>query len=216
MGQIQHLFMAVQQVRIEVRLPEGHWAGDVTRSHPSAVLRIEEHMPLQKGRGTARASCTEDIMATVESHSGIEELRPFGKQSFAVDILAGGGGFLKPLVTVGVIPHTPFEVRDGWVGWTISCSREKVRDLLSGFDDEGIPHQLVSTRGVTSRLLTPRQRFVFDTAMQEGFYDVPRRITLTELAVVLGVAKSTLSAQLQRIESTVHHAFADDIRKRSP
>jgi predicted DNA binding protein len=75
---------------------------------------------------------------------------------------------------------------------------------------------LVSTRGVTSRLLTPRQRFVFDTAMQEGFYDVPRRITLTELAVVLGVAKSTLSAQLQRIESTVHHAFADDIRKRSP
>jgi predicted DNA binding protein len=52
--------------------------------------------------------------------------------------------------------------------------------------------------------------------MQEGFYDVPRRITLTELAVVLDVAKSTLSAQLQRIESTVHHAFADDIRKRSP
>ena len=216
MGQIQHLFMAVQQVRIEVRLPEGHWAGDVTRSHPSSVLRIEEHMPLQKGRGTARASCSEDIMATVESHSGIEELRPFGKQSFAVDILAGGGGFLKPLVTVGVIPHTPFEVRDGWVEWTISCSREKVRDLLSGFDDEGIPHQLVSTRGVTSRLLTPRQRFVFDTAMQEGFYDVPRRITLTELAVVLEVAKSTLSAQLQRIESTVHHAFADDIRRRSP
>ena len=31
--------MGVQQVRIEVRLPEGHWAGDVTRSHPSAVLR---------------------------------------------------------------------------------------------------------------------------------------------------------------------------------
>ena len=216
MGQIQHLFMAVQQVRIEVRLPEGHWAGDVTRSHPSAVLRIEEHMPLQKGRGTARASCSEDIMATVESHSGIEELRIFDKQSFAVDILAGGGGFLKPLVKVGVIPHTPFEVRDGWVEWTISCSREKVRDLLSGFDDEGIPHQLVSTRGVTSRLLTTRQRFVFDTAMQEGFYDVPRRITLTELAVVLSVAKSTLSAQLQRIESTVHHAFADDIRKRSP
>ena len=216
MGQIQHLFMAVQQVRIEVRLPEGHWAGDVTRSHPSAVLRIEEHMPLQKGRGTARASCSEDIMATVESHSGIEELRIFDKQSFAVDILAGGCGFLKPWVKVGVIPHTPFEVRDGWVEWTISCSREKVRDLLSGFDNEGIPHQLVSTRGVTSRLLTTRQRFVFDTAMQEGFYDVPRRITLTELAVVLSVAKSTLSAQLQRIESTVHHAFADDIRKRSP
>ncbi len=208
--------MAVQQVRIEVRLPEGHWAGDVTRSHPSAVLRIEEHMPLQKGRGTARASCSEEITETVVSHPGIEEVRSFGKQSFVVDIIAGGGGFLKPLLKVGVIPHTPFEVRDGWVEWTISCAREKVRDLLSGFDSEEIPYHLVSTRGVTNRLLTPRQRYVFDTAMKEGFYDVPRRITLTELAVVLEVAKSTLSAQLQRIESTVHHAFADDIRRRSP
>ncbi|MDA9183023.1 helix-turn-helix domain-containing protein [Candidatus Poseidoniaceae archaeon] len=214
-GSLQPI-MAVQQVRIEVRLPEGHWAGDVTRSHPSAVLRIEEHMPLQKGRGTARASCSEEITATVSEHSGIEEVRSFGKQSFVVDIIAGGGGFLKPLLKVGVIPHTPFEVRDGWVEWTISCAREKVRDLLSGFDDEDIPYQLVSTRGVTNRLLTPRQRYVFDTAMKEGYYDVPRRITLTELAVVLDVAKSTLSAQLHLIESTVHHAFADDIRRRSP
>ena len=210
------LCMAVQQVRIEVRLPEGHWAGDVTRSHPSAVLRIEEHMPLQKGRGTARASCSEDITDTVSEHSGIEEVRSFGKQSFVVDIIAGGGGFLKPLLKVGVIPHTPFEVRDGWVEWTISCAREKVRDLLSGFDNEEIPYQLVSTRGITNRLLTPRQRYVFDTAMKEGFYDVPRRITLTEPASVLDVAKSTLSAQLHRIESTVHHAYADDIRRRSP
>ena len=102
-GSLQPI-MAVQQVRIEVRLPEGHWAGDVTRSHPSAVLRIEEHMPLQKGRGTARASCSEEITATVSEHSGIEEVRSFGKQSFVVDIIAGGGGFLKPLLKVGVIP----------------------------------------------------------------------------------------------------------------
>ena len=115
-----------------------------------------------------------------------------------------------------MIPNTPFEVRDGWVEWTIACSRDKVRDLLSKFESEGIPHRLVSTRGVTSRLLTPRQRFVFDTAMQEGFYDIPRQISLTELAVVLEVAKSTLSAQLQRIESTIHHTFAEEVRKRSP
>ena len=121
--------MGVQQVRIEVRLPEGHWAGDVTRSHPSAILRIEEHMPLMKGRGTAKASCSEDITATVGEHSGIEEVRALSSQQFAVDIIAGGGGFLKPLLRVGVIPHTPFEVRDGWVDWTIACAQGKVRDL---------------------------------------------------------------------------------------
>ena len=208
--------MGVQQVRMEVRLPEGHWAGDVTRSHPSAVLRIDEHMPLQKGRGTAKASCSEDIASTVSSHAGIEDVRSLGKQQFAVDIIAGGGGFLKPLLRVGVIPNTPFEVRDGWVDWTIACAQGKVRALIAGFDEEHIPYRLVSTRGVSSRMLTPRQRLVFDAATQEGFYDVPRRISLTELATKLNVAKSTLSAQIQRIESTVMHAFADEVRKRSP
>lgn len=208
--------MGVQQIRIEVRLPEGHWAGDVTRSHPSAVLRIDEHMPLQKGRGTAKASCSEDIAQTVGLHPGIEEVRAFDKHQFAVDIIAGGGGFLKPLLKVGVIPQTPFEVRDGWVDWTIACAQGKVRALIAGFDEEKIPYRLLSTRGVSSRMLTPRQRQVFDAATQEGFYDVPRRITLTALAVKLDVAKSTLSAQLQRIESTVIHAFADEVRKRSP
>lgn len=208
--------MGVQQIRIEVRLPEGHWAGDVTRSHPSAVLRIDEHMPLQKGRGTAKASCSEDIAETVGLHHGIEDVRAFDKHQFAVDIIAGGGGFLKPLLKVGVIPHTPFEVRDGWVDWTIACAQGKVRALIAGFDEERIPYRLLSTRGVSSRMLTPRQRQVFDAATQEGFYEVPRRISLTALAVKLDVAKSTLSAQLQRIESTVIHAFADEIRKRSP
>ncbi len=208
--------MGVQQIRIEVRLPEGHWAGDVTRSHPSAVLRIDEHMPLQKGRGTAKASCSEDIAQTVGLHPGIEEVRAFDKHQFAVDIIAGGGGFLKPLLKVGVIPQTPFEVRDGWVDWTIACAQGKVRHLIAGFDEEKIPYRLLSTRGVSSRMLTPRQRQVFDAATQEGFYEVPRRISLTALAVKLDVAKSTLSAQLQRIESTVIHAFADEVRKRSP
>ncbi|GIR00347.1 MAG: hypothetical protein CM15mP9_0500 [Methanobacteriota archaeon] len=44
----------VNQLRIEVRLPEGHWSGDVSRQRPEAVLRIEETMPLGRGRGTAK------------------------------------------------------------------------------------------------------------------------------------------------------------------
>ena len=35
----------VNQLRIEVRLPEGHWSIDVSRQRPEAILRIEETMP---------------------------------------------------------------------------------------------------------------------------------------------------------------------------
>jgi predicted DNA binding protein len=208
--------MSSHQVRLEVRLPEGHWSGDVTRANPSAILRIEKHMPLSRGRGTARISCSEDISKSIAQHPGIEDFNIIQNNSYDVTIVAGGGGFIKPLIDVGVIPHTPFEVRDGWVDWTIECSQNDIKELIHSFKKQSIPHRLVSTRSITTRLLTPRQRQVFDIAIREGFYDIPRRISLTELANLLGVAKSTLSVQLQRVESTIVHAFSEDIRRRSP
>ena len=87
---------------------------------------------------------------------------------------------------------------------------------MESFKMQSIPHRLVSTRSVTTRLLTARQRQVFDIAIREGFYDIPRRISLTQLAELLGVAKSTLSVQLQRVESTIVHTFSEEIRRRSP
>lgn len=208
--------MSSHQVRLEVRLPEGHWSGDVTRANPSAILRIEKHMPLSRGRGTARISSSEDISKSISQHPGIEDFNIIQNNSYDVTIVAGGGGFIKPLIDVGVIPHTPFEVRDGWVDWTIECSQNDIKELIHSFKKQSIPHRLVSTRSITTRLLTPRQRQVFDIAIREGFYDIPRRISLTELANLLGVAKSTLSVQLQRVESTIVHTFSEDIRRRSP
>lgn len=57
--------------------------------------------------------------------------------------------------------------------------------------------------------LTERQREVLRTALAQGYYDNPRECTLTELADELGIAKSTCSGILQRLESTVMHAIAD-------
>lgn len=205
-----------QQLRIDVRLPEGHWAGDVTRAHPSATLRIEQHMPMSRGRGTARCWSSEALDETVAAHVGIDGCTSVQDGRFSVTISAGGGGFLRPLVDLGVVPRTPFEVRDGWVEWTVEGSREQMRELVNRFRSDEIPHRLLSTRSTTVRLLTPRQREVFEVASREGYWDVPRRINLTELAALLNVAKSTLSNQLQRIESAVFNAFTDEIRRQSP
>lgn len=204
-----------QQLRIDVRLPDGHWAGDVTRANPSATLRIEQHMPLSRGRGTARCWSDERLDATVEAHTGIDNLTPLDEGHFNVNISAGGGGFLRPLVDLGVVPRTPFEVQDGWVEWTVEGSKEQMRELMARFKADETPYRLLSTRSTNTKLLTVRQREVFEVASREGYWDVPRRITLTELATLLGVAKSTLSHQLQRIESSVFHAFTDDIRRMS-
>ena len=206
----------VRLLRIEVRLPEGHWSGDVSRAKPEAVLRIEETMPLGRGRGKAQIYSSEDIEAQLNQHPGVESIISLNKNRYSVDIAPGGGGHLKAIRKSGVVPQSPFEVRDGWVGWTIECSNEQSRELVSNLREDNIPFRVLSTRTSEVRLLTPRQREVFEAALREGYWEEPRRITLSSLANLLGVAKSTLSVQLHAIESNVIGEFADEIRKRSP
>ncbi len=210
-----HCDIMVNQIRIEVRLPEGHWSGDVSRARPEAVLRIEETMPLGRGRGTARFSTTSNLAKELEAHSGVDEVRELGGNRFEVDIAPGGGGYIKPIREVGVIPQSPFEVRDGWVDWTIECSSEKSRELIQLLREGDVPYRVVSTRSSGSRMLTSRQRIIFDTAINEGYWDTPRRITLSALAELLDISKSTLSVHLHKIEGTIINTFSDDVRKNS-
>lgn len=210
-----HCDIMANLLRIEVRLPEGHWSGDVSRARPESVLRIEETMPLGKGRGTARFSTTSDISEELKSHDGVEEVRDLGGNRFEVDIAQGGGGFIKPLREVGVIPQSPFEVRDGWVDWTIECSADKSRELIQLLRDGDIPYRVVSTKSSGGRMLTSRQRMIFDSAINEGYWDTPRRITLSGLAELLGIQKSTLSVHLHKIEATIINTFIDDVRRNS-
>ena len=139
-----------------------------------------------------------------------------GGNRYEVDIAPKGGGYIRQIREVGVIPQSPFVVRDGWVDWTIECSAEKSRELVQLLREGGIPYRVISTRSTGSRMLTPRQRVIFDSAMNEGYWETPRRITLSALAELLGLSKSTLSVHLHKIEGVVLNSFADDVRRNSP
>jgi len=211
-----HCDNMVNQLRIEVRLPEGHWSGDVSRERPEAVLRIEETMPLGRGRGAAKISSSYEIINELNSHPGIDDVRDLGGNRYVVDIAPKGGGYIKEIRLAGVIPRSPFEVRDGWVDWTIECSSEKSRELVKLLRESDIPYRVVSTRTKGARILTPKQRLIFDSALNEGYWETPRRITLSDLAASVGLSKSTLSVHLHKIEGIVLNMFAEDIRRNSP
>jgi predicted DNA binding protein len=64
--------------------------------------------------------------------------------------------------------------------------------------------------GRLSRLLTERQLDVFELAVQEGYYEIPRETTHRELAAKLELATGTVSEHLQRIESKLVRAYLTD------
>ena len=225
LGALRGMGTEMQHLFISIRLPEGHWAGDVSRTNHHILLRVEEHMALSKGRGSARGRVSgyeiQKFKEELCSHSGVESVSFFDEHSDSVEInitiKKGGGGFLRPLIEAEVLPHTPFEVRDGWVDWEFVTDNTHMRNLIKGLKESGLQHKIHSiSKDSESRLLTMRQREVFDLAVKHGYYDTPRKVTLTDLAGKIGVSKSTLCEMIQLIEHRIVDEFSESVRRKSP
>ncbi len=212
-----------QSLQLEVRLPEGHWAGDLTRLFPQAMLRIEEHMALGKGRGSATATIrcrdTSTVHTSINSLDSIMNVIVLEQSKsgirFRVEIAKGGGGFLKALRKIGLTPKTPFEIRDGWVECSIECDQNNARNLIEELNEDQIPHKILSIKSKEGEsLLTERQRQVFELALAEGYFDKPRRISQSNMSEILNISKSTFNEILQSMSSKIMNEFAAEIRKR--
>ncbi len=60
--------------------------------------------------------------------------------------------------------------------------------------------------------MTAVQRAMFRQALERGYFDVPRRITLTQLARELSRSKSTVSMTLATVERKLAEAAAASAR----
>ncbi len=215
----------MQHLLISLRLPDGHWAGDISRGNHNITFQIVEHMALSKGRGSvrilARGRGIQKLKEDLLSHRGIESalIHDEGSDSIAANltISKGGGGFLRPLIESEVLPNTPFEIRDGWVDWIFDTDNSHMKNLIKKMKESGLQHKIhsVSKNGGT-RLLTIRQREIFDLAIEEGYYETPRRITLTNLATKAGISKSTICEITHIIERKIIEEFSESIRGNSP
>lgn len=58
-------------------------------------------------------------------------------------------------------------------------------------------------------LLTERQREILAVAVRDGYYDIPRQTTHSEIADHFGLAVGTVSEHLRKIENSVFSAIVD-------
>jgi len=102
----------------------------------------------------------------------------------------------------GVVPDYPVTVRDGRAVVTVTTPHDRLADLGDAMTAAGMDYELLGVvgEGSPAELLTARQREVVAAALRRGYYDTPRRCTLTALAGDLDVDKSTVSGILHRAE----------------
>lgn len=91
---------------------------------------------------------------------------------------------------------------DGSAALSVTGPRSDVRDLLaaleSGSSNVEVTDVRIPSESSPDTLLTSEQHRAIGTAFEDGYFDVPRRVRLADLAERLGTSTSALSETLRR------------------
>jgi predicted DNA binding protein len=112
---------------------------------------------------------------------------------------------LYAAVKCGVLINFPINVRDGYAYWKLISSRKSIDLLLTLFEEKQISFELLKI-GLSPAIIDSKEdklsfeeEEVLNKAIKLGFFEIPRKISLEDLATSLGKSKSTISVMLRKI-----------------
>lgn len=204
----------VISAQFRIQLPEGMWVRDLSERFPRATFRLLSGFPTGERAvelGEVVADDPETVVTAMREHPAIENYnllesanrRALGKyESLDTD--------LYEFARLSSLPvEFPIEVTNGWYEFDLTGTQAEFDGFRETLEDLGARYELqsvVSDPG-TEQLLTDRQREILETAVREGYFEVPRECSLADLAERVGADKSTVSTVLRRGEANLVKRF---------
>ncbi len=205
----------MREIVLQLKAPH-NWVSEVNTRHPSTV-RILDCKPGESKNG---------IRQLVQITSNPEELNkivkdvkesPLVEEAYIVETKKGRmvGSLLTESVFCSMIMSSNAFCRtclfhsnarpNGTTEWTIAFTgREALTDLLERLKEDKVDVKILRLNTVADvETLTSRQRSIVEIALEEGYFDYPRSITLRSLAKKVGVSSSTVSEVLRRAEKKI-------------
>ncbi|KDE58456.1 bacteriocin [Halostagnicola sp. A56] len=205
------------QATLAITLPEQAWIQQVSTAHPESAFRVLAAVP-GADSGFALVEVTgPDIPGVLEAMAGHDQITELSTLERGENDGTVYFETTKPLLLFssrdsGMPIELPVEIRDGTATIEVAGTRQRLAELATQLEQFGIQYRIETVREESHdrQLLSERQLEVVVAAVDEGYYDTPRRCSLTELAEHLGIAKSTCSETLHRAEETVVKRFVEE------
>jgi len=192
---------------VRAQSPSCAWCQQARSGDEDVTIRILAHFPAGGGHVWEEAELVgekwPERLEVLRHLPGLHSatLLESTHERARVRIDVEGCPLLHAVKASGVLPRFPFEIKDGSDQWLIIAERDQTERFVRDLRKRGVKVEIASSHEYRPHAtLTDRQRELMQAAIAQGYYEVPRRVTLTELARRLGVAKSTLSETLARGE----------------
>lgn len=206
------------QATLTITMPEQVWIQQLSTAYPDATFRVLAAVPgAETGFALVRIAGSEvaDVVEDMRDHSQITELTlaQWSENEVTVHFETTTPLLLFSSRESGMPIELPVEITDGEATIEVTGSRNRLAELANQLEQFGLQYRIehVRERLHESQLLSERQLEVVVAAVDEGYYDTPRRCSLTDLAAHLDIAKSTCSETLHRAEEAIIKRFVEDL-----
>lgn len=199
--------------RVKVKFPDEIWISHIFEKFPNIQMEIEYFLPydLEESIGNSIIEIqdfkVDEVLKLVKTHPSVHGFtlleKEYNKARF--NIRTKDPYLLYALIKCGVLVKFPVNVREGYAYWRLVSSRESIDELLTIFEQKNINFELLRIGnspyilGEENERLSIEESQVLEEAIKKGFFEIPRLISLEELANYLGRSKSALSVMLRKI-----------------
>lgn len=186
--------------------------GGILTTNPGMHVRLESVVPLGSTflpYVWAKDGSVDAVEAALRAEDDIESFRVVDtvdeEALIRVEWARDADGFL------GVISETGATILEGEGGentWRFHLRFDEDEDLTSFYrrcvehgisiDLRRVSHPGIGRAGGSGQGITDQQREALDLAFRRGYFEVPRKVTLTELANELDVSDTAVSQRIRR------------------
>lgn len=198
-----------------IHFPPQLWLGQLSKDFPHANIQITAFVPIEQepfiGNSMIciRSSQITEIMAHLENYPSLLSFSVMERDhhTLILSTRTKDNLLLRSIVKNGILVSLPVEVTSGTAKFIVNGGRSNIDQFISDLTSRGLTVDIRSLGHFSddpiSLKLTAKQHQIYLEAKEAGYYDNPRKISLTKLAEKLGVAKSSLSSMLQRIHNAL-------------
>ena len=199
--------------RIKIKFPDQLWISHIFKKFSGIRMEIESFLPYDFENSIGNSIIEifyysiDLLIDEVKNHDSVIDFSIMEKEENRVkfNVKTKDPFLLYAVIKCGVLINFPVRVRDGYAFWRLISTRERIDELLTLFEQISVNFTLLKIGNSPYILdddkykLTLSESDVLDKAISSGFFEIPRKISLEELANDLGKSKSALSVMLRKI-----------------
>ena len=151
-----------------------------------------------------------------ENYLGEYSLIKIGKGQYLATVMNNNCALARILSESGVFLTSARPVTDDIIEWSVLAPNAAyVKNFIKRVTDLGysINRKYMSDPEAEMKL-TPRQEEIISFALKNGYYEIPKKITIDDICSEFGLSKSTLSVIMRAAEKKIIERYMEPVSMR--